>query len=161
MEMLSHALLWFSAVSVGLMAGVYFTFSGFVMRSLNAIDPSAGMLAMQSINREIVKSTFLPIFFLSTLACVILVVIALLDLSKPGATWALSGSLIYIVGMFVVTLVCNVPLNNELEATPAKGSEANSMWKRYLKTWTIWNHVRTASCLASTILLILSISARA
>ena len=48
MDLLTNLLLWFSAISVGLMAGVYFTFSAFVMRSLDAIEAPAGMLAMQS-----------------------------------------------------------------------------------------------------------------
>ena len=43
-----------------------------------AIDAPAGMLAMQSINRIIVKTLFLPIFFASSLASAALVVLALL-----------------------------------------------------------------------------------
>ena len=58
MEIVIDGLLWFTAISVGIMAGVYFTFSAFVMRSLDAIEAPAGMLAMQSINRIILKSVF-------------------------------------------------------------------------------------------------------
>ena len=160
MEILTNMLLWFSAISIGLMAGVYFTFSAFVMRALDAIEPPAGMLAMQSINRIIVQSSFLPIFFASTLACIALGVIAGTDLANAGSHWALIGSATYVFGMFVVTIIGNVPLNNRLEAAPADGPEGREMWSLYLKKWTAWNHVRTIACTASLAMLILSISDR-
>lgn len=160
MEILTNILLWFSAISVGLMAGVYFTFSAFMMRALDAIEPPAGMLAMQSINRIIVQSSFLPIFFASTLACIALCVIAVTDLANAGSFWALVGSATYVFGMFVVTLIGNVPLNNRLEAVSADGPEGREMWSLYLKKWTAWNHIRTIACTVSLAMLILSISDR-
>lgn len=160
MEVVINVLLWFTAVSVGLMAGVYFTFSAFVMRSLDAIDAPAGMLAMQSINRIIVKSIFLPIFFGSSIAAFVLVVLMLLEPSLPGANLALAGSALYFAGMFVVTVAGNVPLNNRLEATDAMSPEGGKMWTLYLAKWTIWNHLRTIACIVSLILLIAAIGAR-
>ena len=160
MENLTDVLLWFSTVSVALMAGVYFTFSAFVMRSLDAIAAPAGMLAMQSINRIIVRSPFLPIFFGSTLACAALVIISSLSLASAGALWTLIGSVVYVVGMFVVTIIGNVPLNNRLEATQADSPEGSEMWSLYLRKWTAWNHVRTITCTAALALMILAISER-
>ena len=160
MDSLINALLWFSAISIGLMAGVYYSFSAFVMRSLDAIEAPAGMQAMQSINRIIVKSSFLPIFFGSTIACAALVVLALMDMSAPGARWMMAGGALYVVGMFFVTVTGNVPLNNRLEATAADGPDATTMWQLYLDKWTAWNHVRTVACTVSFILLILAIGAR-
>ena len=160
MELLTHILLWFSAISVGIMAGVYFTFSAFVMRSLDAMAAPSGMLAMQSINRIIVKSSFLPLFFGSTLTCVLLSVLAGIDLAAPGAVWALLGGAAYVVGMFVVTIAGNVPLNNRLEATLADGPDGPAMWAMYMKHWVVWNHVRTLACIASAILLVMALIAR-
>ena len=45
-----QVLLWFGAVGFSVMAGVYFTFSAFVMLSLAKMDTAAGISAMQSIN---------------------------------------------------------------------------------------------------------------
>lgn len=45
----------------------------------DAIEAPAGMLAMQSINRIILKSVFLPIFFGSSLAAAALVVLMLVE----------------------------------------------------------------------------------
>lgn len=160
MEFVTDALLWIAAISVGIMAGVYFTFSAFVMKSLDEIEAPAGMLAMQAINRIIVKSSFLPIFFGSTLACAVLIVLVLVEPSANGAKWILIGSALYVAGMFVVTVAGNVPLNNRLEATDARGSEGADMWTLYLRRWTVWNHVRTFACTASLVLLILAIGER-
>ncbi len=54
-------------VLTGLMAGVYFTFSVFVMKSLNELPAFQAAQAMNKINDVIVNTLFLPIFFGSTL----------------------------------------------------------------------------------------------
>lgn len=160
MEFVVDGLLWFTAISVGIMAGVYFTFSTFVMKSLDDIAAPAGMLAMQSINRVILKSIFLPIFFVSSLASAALILLMLYEPTSPGARWALMGSGLYFVGMFIVTVVGNVPLNNRLEATDASGADGAEMWALYLTRWTRWNHIRTIACTVSLVLLILAICER-
>lgn len=160
MEIIIDGLLWFTAIAVGIMAGVYFTFSMFVMKSLAEIEAPAGMLAMQSINRVIVRSLFLPIFFASSLASAAIIVLMLIYPSSPGATWGIGGSALYFVGMFVVTVVGNVPLNNQLEAVDAKGPGGTEMWALYLTRWTVWNHVRTIACTGALAMLILAIGLR-
>lgn len=157
---LTNALLWFAIISVGIMAGVYFTFSAFVMRSLDAIEKPAGMIAMQSINRVILKSAFLPLFFASSAVCAVLAVLAILDLRATGAWPMLIGSAAYIVGMLLVTIAGNVPLNNRLEATAADGPEAEAMWRLYMQRWVAWNHVRTVACTLSLGLLVAALAAR-
>jgi len=160
MEILTSILLWFSAISVAIMAGIYFTFSVFLMRSLDAIEAPAGMLAMQSINRVIVRSLFLPIFFASTLSCAALAGFAAMTIDLNGALYTLLGSSLYVVGMFIVTVGGNVPLNNRLEATDVTTREAAAVWSLYLKRWTAWNHVRTLACTGSLILLVCALVER-
>lgn len=160
MEEIITATLWFAALSVGIMAGVYFTFSIFVMQSLDALERPAGMVAMQSINRIIVKSLFLPLFFASSLACLLLAVIGVMQWGSAGAWQMVIGGALYLVGMLVVTMIGNVPLNNALEATDAAGPDAGAMWRRYMQRWLPWNHVRTVSCTVSLALLIGAIAAR-
>lgn len=154
MEIVIVALLWFATVSVGIMAGIYFAFSVFVMQSLDALDRPAGMMAMQSINRIIQKSLFLPLFFLSSLACLLIAVMGVMQWGGPGVWQMITGGMLYVIGMLIVTIVGNVPLNNALEATAVDGPEAETMWRHYMRRWLPWNHVRTVSCTASLILLI-------
>ena len=62
------ATVWLTAIGCALMAGVYLTFSSFVMRSLDALPEPGAVAAMQSINREILSSGFMPLFFGTSLA---------------------------------------------------------------------------------------------
>jgi uncharacterized membrane protein len=59
------------------------------------------------------------------------------------------GSVLYVVGTVLVTIVCNVPLNDVLAAVDAKSAEGASLWSRYLTSWIAWNHVRTGAALAA------------
>ena len=154
------ALLWFSAVGCGLLAGLYFAFSTFIMTSLGRVGPAAGIAAMNAINVDIVKSLFMPLFFGTTLTSSVLAVVGLLRWGEPGALALLAGGVIYVVGMFVVTMVFNVPLNNALAAVDPASGEGATAWARYLKDWTTWNHVRTVACTVTTILFIAGLGAR-
>ncbi len=152
-----QALLWFCAVGCGVMAGAYFTFSAFVMSSLAKIDTAAGIGAMQSINDVILRSAFMPLFFGTSVASVISVLIAVSDLSADRALWMAIGGATYFVGMFLVTVFFNVPLNNKLKAVDASSASGAEMWDRYLRNWTPWNHVRTVVSIVACIFFIIAI----
>jgi uncharacterized membrane protein len=130
-DLIVKLLLWFSAVGCGLIAGIYFAFSTFIMPALARIEPLHAISAMNSINATILRSLFMPLFFGTTLTSVALAVIALLHRSAPGATAMLAGGLIYVAGMFLCTMVFNVPLNNRLAAVDS--ASAALVWTRYLK----------------------------
>jgi uncharacterized membrane protein len=72
---MTTALLWFCALGCGLMAGLYFAFSVFIMSALDRLGPAAGAAAMNSINAVILRSLFMPIFLLTSLASLALSVI--------------------------------------------------------------------------------------
>ena len=157
MDYLITGLLWFSIPSVGIMAGVYFTFSFFAMRSFAELGDEAGAGAMQSINDVIQRSLFLPLCFASTLTCAGLLGLGLLGYGgEKSALMALGGG-VYVVGMFVVTVVGNVPLNNRLDAIDPQSEEGAQMWRVYLARWTPLNHVRTLACTVSMVPLILAL----
>ena len=160
MQQMITAILWFAALSVGLMAGIYFAFSFFVLQALDAAGRPAGMAAMQSINRVIVRSPFLPLFFTSSLSCLLLAVLGVMHWDSVGAWQMAGGGLLYLAGMLVVTAFANVPLNNRLDVVDADGPEGEAMWRRYLRRWLPWNHVRTVSCMASMVLFIAAIAVR-
>jgi uncharacterized membrane protein len=102
----------------------------------------------------------MPLFFGTTLACALLAVLASLQWQEPGAIAAICGGVLYVVGMFVVTVVFNVPLNNQLAGVDPASSAAAPVWARYLVDWTFWNHVRTIACTGSVVLFIVAIAAR-
>ena len=160
LKALVTASLWFSAIGCGLLAGLYFAFSAFIMTSLGRIDQAAGISAMNAINVDIVRSSFLPLFLGTTLVSALLAGFAILRWSEPGAWALLAGGVIYVLGMFVVTMLFNVPLNDALAAVAPASAEGGAVWARYLRDWTLWNHVRTLACTAATALYILAIAAR-
>ena len=157
MDTLITGLVWFGAIGCGLMAGVYFTFSAFAMKSLGSIEAPAGIAAMQAINDVILQSAFLPLFFATSIASAIAVVLyAVLDGVAGGHWMALAGG-IYFVGMFLCTVFFNVPLNNRLKAVDPASAEGKEVWAMYLKTWTRWNHLRTVASTVACVLFILAI----
>jgi len=159
-RIITPGLLWFSAIGCGLLAGVYFAFSAFVMTSLGRIAPAAGIAAMNAISVDIVTSLFMPLFLGTSLAAALLAIRGALSWKVRGSIAMCAGGVIYLIGMTTVTMMFNVPLNDALAAVAPASSEGTALWTRYLVQWTWWNHVRTIACTVSTGLFILAIARR-
>jgi uncharacterized membrane protein len=159
-QLLTLGLLWFSAIGCGLLAGLYFAFSTFIMTALGRIDQAAGISAMNAINVDILRSLFLPLFLATTLSSAALAGLAIFRWSEAGAVAMLVGGVLYVLGMFVVTMVFNVPLNDALAASDPNSAAAATLWTRYLSDWTFWNHVRTITSTGAFALFIVAIAAR-
>jgi uncharacterized membrane protein len=143
-------LLWFCAIGCGLIAGVFFAFSAFIMTSLGRVDQNAGIAVMNAINQDIVKSAFLAVFMATTVASLVVVALAFLRWGEPGSFPVLVGGALWVLGVFVVTVVFNVPLNNALAAVDLAGADAAPLWTTYLKEWTFWNHIRMTASIIGT-----------
>ena len=133
----------------GVVAGVFYGFSTFVMKALGALPPAQGIAAMQSINVVVINPLFMAAFVGTAGTSLALAVAAFVRWPDRRATWWLAGALLYVVGTFVVTMAFNVPLNDGLAAVQPGSSEAIRVWTSYLVTWTRWNHVRTLAALAA------------
>ena len=141
--------LYVAAIGAGLMAGVYFAFSGFIMRSFDRLGAVAATDAMNAINDVILRSGFMILFWVSTGLYAALALVALFDDTIAGRGWLLAASLLNVIGMFVCTAAFNVPLNNRLAATAADDQAKLEAWPHYLQYWTRWNHLRALCSLAS------------
>jgi uncharacterized membrane protein len=146
-----------SALGCGLIAGAFFAFSSFVMKALARLQPPQGIAAMQSINTAVINPWFLGVFVGTAAACVVLAVLSIVRWNQPCAAYLLAGSLLYLIGTFLVTMALNVPLNDALAAVEPSSAEGASLWARYLSDWTLWNHVRTIAALAATASFILAL----
>ncbi len=147
-------LLWFCALGCGLLGGLYFAFSAFIMQALDRAGQAHGIAAMNSINAVILRSWFMPLFVGTTLGAAALALVGVLQRESAAANCMLAGGVIYVVGMFIVTMAFNVPLNNALMRVSGESGEATATWQRFLKVWTRWNHVRTLACLVASALFI-------
>ncbi len=150
MDRVLFVVTFLSALGSGLIGGLFFAFSVFVMTALGRLPPAGGISAMQSINVAVLNSVFFTAFFGTAALSALAVIAALIRWSEPGASYLLAGGLLYLIGTIVVTMACNVPLNNKLARVKPDGADGASLWQRYLSDWTAWNHVRTATSLAAS-----------
>jgi uncharacterized membrane protein len=139
-----------SALGAGLIGGLFFAFSVFVMTALGRIAPAAGISAMQSINVAVLNPVFFAAFFGTAALSALALIAGLIHWSGAGACYLLAGGLLYLVGTIAVTMLCNVPLNNRLARVALDSDEGALLWQSYLSDWTAWNHVRTITSLAAS-----------
>lgn len=131
----------FAIVGAGVVTGLLFAFSNFVMRALSDLPAEYGMQAMQRINETILNPIFFILFFGTPALCVMIAYGAFSEISNPGYGLLFSGAAAYLVGPFGITLVFNVPLNNKLAMTSIANAEDE--WPVYRRKWQTWNHIRT------------------
>jgi uncharacterized membrane protein len=135
----------------GLITGLLFAFSNFVMRALADLPNDKGMFAMQRVNEKILNPLFLVLFLGTPVLCALVAFTSARQLGTPGSLLLFSGALSYLVGPFGITVLFNVPLNNRLAATDR--SDADEAWPAYQKQWQRWNHARTYIGVLAIILL--------
>jgi uncharacterized membrane protein len=149
----SFGLQFAAALSCDLVGGVFFAFSNFVMQALARLPAAQGIAAMNSINVTVINPLFMAILFGTGLACLALAGGSLMRWQSAGSAYVLAGSLLYVIGTVLVTMMCNVPLNNALAKVAADSAEGAQLWAHYLTNWVWWNHVRTLASLAAAALL--------
>ncbi|MDA0231369.1 MAG: DUF1772 domain-containing protein [Proteobacteria bacterium] len=140
-----------AGICSGLVAGVFLSFSDFIMRSLVAARPASGIEAMQMINRKVVRTWFLVMLLGMAPASVALAGYAYFNLSAPTSLLIIAGAAIYLVFVVLVTMFYNVPMNNRLSHMDPFAEESVNYWKIYGAVWTRWNHARTLGSLASAL----------
>ena len=138
-----------AALGSGLVAGVFFAFSSFVMKALARVPSAEGIAAMQSINVVVINRSFLGTFIGTAVLSVGVIVLVLLDRSHPSTMFFLGGAVFYFAGTFLVTMIGNVPLNDRLAAISVTDPDAAKVWMHYLDRWTRWNHVRTTAAISA------------
>jgi uncharacterized membrane protein len=137
-----------TVIGSGLLAGVFFAFSAFVMTGLQRLPDPDGAAAMRSINVTAQRPPLMIALFTVCALCAATIVHALVTWSRPGAGWLLSGATLTLIGALVVTAAVNVPLNDRLEA-------GTVTWAKFLSAWDPANHARTVLCLAGCALLLI------
>lgn len=149
-EPLLRATTILALLGAGMVAGVFFAFSAFVMAALARLPTASAVAAMQSINRVVINPLFLGVFLGTALPCTVLLLAAGLGWA-PGREAALVfGALAYLPGSIGVTMVANVPRNERLARLDPASAEATADWPGYLREWTRWNHLRCAASFAAT-----------
>ena len=133
----------------GMVGGIFFAFSTFIMRALDQLPKNQGIAAMNGINVTVINPWFLFAFFGTGAVCLPLGLLALGGAAGTQRAYLLAACALYVLGCVGVTMAFNVPLNNRLAAAKPDSSAAEALWAHYLSRWTLWNTVRTAAALAA------------
>jgi uncharacterized membrane protein len=155
----ANILLLATAICVGLMSGLFYSYSCSVVPGLGRLPDDQYISAMQSINRAIQN----PIFFISFFGALLLLPIATyLKYSHPVSIvfWLLlTGTIIYFSGAFLVTVFGNIPLINSLDKfdlTKASKEAISTQRVMFETKWNNLNTVRTISSLLTFICILLA-----
>ncbi len=155
MASLFPILTFLAILATALNAGLFFIFSVCIMAAFARLSPAEGAAAMNAINAVIQNPLFFSAFFGATLLSLILAVLGYMQGGAAGLM-AAAGGVVFLVAVFGVTAVFNVPLNDALAAAPVGSAEQATLWQRYLDVWVMWNHIRTLGSLAAVALLALA-----
>ena len=143
------------AVGTGIIGGIFYGFSSFIMAALGRLAPDRATDAMNAINVTVITPSFLGWFMGMALVCGVIAAGALLNWQETAAKLAFAASLAYLVGTFGVTMFLNVPLNDQLATV--EPAQIATMWPKYLDVWTTWNSVRTFFAVISSALFMLAL----
>jgi len=141
-----------ATIACGVVSGTFLTFSDFVMDSLAAAKPSAGIESMQIINRKVYASIFVSMLWGIFAATPVLAGLGWFYATGPASAWILGAGAIYFMGVFVVSFAFNIPMNKRLDPMDYSADETASYWRAtYVPSWTFWNYVRAVSSAGSAI----------
>ena len=151
MNALTTSAVVLALIGSALIGGVFLAFSSFIMEALRRLPSVEGIAAMQSINVVVLNKSFLGAFIGTAVISLLVAGLAINEWGRPSAPWFLTGALFYLIGTFLVTGLGNVPLNDQLAASPAADSASATVWEHYLDRWTLLNTLRTVAATAAAL----------
>lgn len=163
MSVLATVLLVIGIVGTGLVSGVFFAFSGFVVQGIDRLPPTDAARAMQEVNVTAPRPPLMLALFGTALVLVALAVLSFLSGGAIGASdwWVLAATILYVVGAIGVTAAANVPRNNRLAAASGRDEAAlAAAWREFSPGWLAWNHVRWLTSAIACACLVLGLLAR-
>lgn len=123
------------------------------MPGLDSIDGRQAIEAMQGINRAVRNPVFFVTYFLTPVIAAGVAALLYRDRRRAASGLLLASALIYAAGVLLPTGVINVPMNEALARidVSAIATDAPKVWASYSSSWTLWNGVRAALSLVSTL----------
>lgn len=155
---LSNSSLLVATILTGLLAGTFFTWGNAVITGLHRLEDIAYLQAFQHMNRTILN----PLFYVVFLGPLFFSIIATYQNSSHSPLifkLVLSASLLYFVGVILVTILGNIPLNEMLNQTNLATigiAEANNLRIKFEAPWNRLHHFRTIVSICSFGLLVVA-----
>jgi len=156
---LNLIVLLFGIIFTGLTAGLCFTWSNAITPGIGRLDDLAFLRSFQAMNRAIINGKFLIVFFAPT---ILLFVNAYLFKDSGMSYWLFLGAaILFFVGIGLITIFGNVPLNEILDKAPLEtlsGIELQALRQKFERPWNQWHTLRTITSLLSFALLLLGMA---
>lgn len=155
---LKFIVLIFSILFTGLTAGLCFTWSNAVTPGIGRLDNLTFLKSFQSMNRVIINGKFIIVFFAPV---ILLFLNTYLFKGNNTSFWLfLIASILFFVGIGLVTIFGNVPLNEVLDKSNLEALskvELQELRNKFEQPWNRWHIIRTLSSFSAFVLLIIGI----
>jgi uncharacterized membrane protein len=143
----------------GLTAGLCFTWSNAITPGIGRLNDLTFLQSFQAMNRAILNPSFLILFFSPV---VLLSVNAFLYRNAPPIPfWSfLLAAILFFVGVSLVTIFKNVPLNEMLDKTVLENlstMELKDLRAKFEKPWNRWHIQRTITSFTAFVLLLIGL----
>ena len=138
-------------LQIGLTSGLLFIFAFAVNPGLARLSEEEYFRAMKYINIVILN----PIFFLVFMGPLITMPILTYMSWNDSSMFILIpiSTILYLLGVLLITTIKNVPLNNKLEKFNSNEFKGVFIW--YRKPWNFWHNIRTFFGMISFLMLII------
>ena len=144
-----------SILFTGLTAGLCFTWCNAVTPGIGRLDNIGFLKAFQAMNRAIINGQFMVVFMGPT---ILIFLNAYLFRDNNTVFWLfLVAAILFFIGIGLVTVFGNVPLNEILDASNLEvlsKIELQELRDKFEQPWNRWHTIRTASSIFSFLLLI-------
>jgi uncharacterized membrane protein len=146
-----------SILFTGLTAGLCFTWSNTITPGIGRLDDLGFLKAFQAMNRAIINPSFLIVFMGP---CVLLFInaFAAKNTNLMVFTTYLLAAGLFFVGVGLVTIFKNVPLNDILDKTvleTASTIELSKLRNSFEQPWNRWHMIRTVCSFTAFALLVI------
>jgi uncharacterized membrane protein len=160
MDPLEKICLLLTGFLMALIAGLFYSYSCSVNPGLGALPDNEYLKAMKAINRAILNPWFFMSFIGSLLITPATVVV---HFTRTGVDTTfyllLSASIVYFIGVFGVTVLGNVPLNNSLDGFEIQNSTSTEIKEKRIGFEVPWNKLHTIRTLSNGFALLLVLGA--
>ncbi|HJT73609.1 MAG TPA: anthrone oxygenase family protein [Chitinophaga sp.] len=156
---LSNITLTITTTATALMAGLFFAYSCSVNPGLGRLADSPYLSAMQSINRAILNPFFLVPFVGLVLLLPFTAYLQYTSPVSPRFLLLAAATITYIWGVFGITMLKNVPLNEALDAFNIQSASIEDLARQRLQfeePWNRWHFIRTIAAVLTSVLMILA-----
>jgi uncharacterized membrane protein len=146
-----------ATIASGLAAGFFYAYHVSVTRGHALIGDRAYLEAMQAINATVRNAEFALSFF----GALLLGAVALALRAgrwRSATTWLLAAGVGLYLAAFLVTMLVNVPMNEELAQVALSGSDLAAVRADYEPPWNRANALRTALSIAAFVFLVTAVA---